>query len=362
MQRSRSFATTLLGPAFVLVAAATLVMAALPALAQESPPVPEPTPVPEYAPFERPPIEAPVEGYTRSDGTIVLTDEGFCSYLLGSIWDEDELTFSALIDRSKKQKKARGAAFQPVTDVAVLQRCADTLNAFRLGLPEDDPLAAWARQNPVVPEALAALLPADLLRDPLAQPAPVGDGARTSGFGDLLSAPFGLTGGTYFVQVDSAACATWSGSLRGAGNPSLEFGPVEGQNYLYDVAPANYYWDISAPGCDWSVDLVAVDLGPEPTATPAPRAVVPKLFGDEWVDNIAVKNEDFLTAAQARAAILAAGLDVGSCTEEAHPPIRPGQVWNQDPPAGTLLEIGSTVDVWIGSDCDIVMGDRIEVG
>lgn len=30
--------------------------------------------------------DAPLEGYTRSDGTIVLTDDLFCRFLLGSLW------------------------------------------------------------------------------------------------------------------------------------------------------------------------------------------------------------------------------------------------------------------------------------
>ena len=113
-------------------------------------------------------------------------------------------------------------AFLPASNAGVLQRCSDVLNAFRLDAPEEDPLAVWARSGPVVPEALADLLPADLLSNPLAEPQAIGDGSRTSGFGDLFSAPLGLTGGTYFVQVDDRACDSWAGSLKCARDPSLE--------------------------------------------------------------------------------------------------------------------------------------------
>lgn len=312
---------------------------------------------PEYEQFERPEPQAPVEGFARGDGTLILKDADFCSYLLGSIWGDDELTFAALIDRSKRQRKALKAAFRPLTDEVVLQRCADVLNAFRLAPPEGDTLAAWARSGPVVPEALAGLLPADFLTDPLAEPAPIGDGSRTTGYGDLFSAPFGLTGGTYFAQVNAGTCAAWSGTLRGARDPSLDLGSVDGKGYFYDVPPANYYWDITAPECDWSVDLVAVDLGPEPTATPVPKAVVPRLVGDQWRRN--ERNPEYLEATTARAAVLAAGLEIGACTHAESPPIWPQLVWQQDPAPGTLVEFGSTVDVWIGVDCEILTGERI---
>ncbi|MFV2061966.1 MAG: PASTA domain-containing protein [Chloroflexota bacterium] len=338
----------------VVAASIAIVATALPVVAQEQ----------EYEQYERTAPQPPVEGFTRADGTLILRDQDFCSYLLGSIWGEEELTFKRLIDRSKNQRKARKAAFQPLTDADVLQRCTDVLNAFRLEVPQGDPIAPWARLGPVVPEALADLLPADLLSEPLAQPDPIGDGSRTSGFGDRFSSPFGLSGGTYFVQVDARACESWSGSLRDARDPGVDLGAIDGQAYLYDVQPANYYWDISAPDCDWSVDLVAVDLGPEPTATPKPKAVVPKLFGETWDRLPGASNPEWMPADVARATLLDAGLEVGTCTEQPKPPrtsVWPNRVWQQDPAPGTLLEFGSTVDVWIGQDCDVLKGDRIIV-
>ena len=212
--------------ALIAVSLMALLVTSLPALGQE----------PEYEEYLRPGLEDPLAGYTRSDGTLILRNQDFCSYLLGSLWGADTLTFTDLIDRSKKQKKARKAAFAPSTDPELLQQCADVLDAFRIRPPEEeDPLAAWARSGPVVPEALAHLLPADLLNDPLAEPGPIGDGSRTSGFGDLFSAPFGLTGGTYFVQVDDRDCPFWSGALRGARDPSLAFDVADARAYLYDV-------------------------------------------------------------------------------------------------------------------------------
>jgi hypothetical protein len=337
----------------VALALVALAVASLPTIAQDG------EAVSEFDQLERPASQEPVQGYTRSDGTLVLTDEGYCSYLMGALWGEQELTFSELIDKSKKQKKAQDAAFQPLTDAALLQECVDVLNAFRLVAPEEDRLPTWARSGPVVPEALAGFLPADLLNDPLAQPAAVGDGARTGGFGDLLSPPFALTGGAYFIAVDAAACESWSGVMRAARDPAVELQASDGQTYLYNVAPANYFWDVAAPDCDWTIDLVAYDIPPEPTPTPEPMAVVPALHGEKWVDNVAVKNREFLNAAEARAALVAAGLEVGDCLLEQSPPISPDRVWMQSPLAGTLLPIGSFVDVWIGQDCDIVSGGRI---
>ena len=61
--------------------------------------------------FPAPDGVSQLEGYTRSDGTIVLTDEAFCSFLLGSLWGDDKFTFRSLIDKTKKQKPAKAAAF-----------------------------------------------------------------------------------------------------------------------------------------------------------------------------------------------------------------------------------------------------------
>ena len=346
--------STLSALTIALVSTALLV-AALPVVAQE----------PGYDQFERPAPQPPVEGFTRGDGTLILKDTDFCSYLLGSLWGEQQLTFTSLIDRSKKQKKARKAAFQPLTDVAVLERCADILNAFRLQSLDGDSLAPWARSGPVVPESLANLLPADFLTDPLAEPEPVGDGTRTSGYGAVLSSPLGLTGGTYFVEVNARACESWSGVLRGARDSLVDLGTIDGHAYLYDVPPANYYWDVDAPDCDWSVDLVTVDLGPEPTPTPLSKATVPKLFGVDWDRNVGATNPEWMPAAAARQALHDAGLTTGSCTLQVKSEttrVWPGRVWQQDPPPGAQVEIGTPVNVWIGErDCDIFTGDRIEL-
>jgi hypothetical protein len=107
------------------------------------------------------------------------------------------------------------------------------------------------------------------------------------------------------------------------------------------------------------VDLVPVDLGPEPTATSAPRVAVPALAGTDWRRHF----ETFLTASEARQALLEAGLTVGECTEEPKtfeglPPVDADRIWAQDPVAGTLLEPGSAVDVTITSGCGILRGER----
>ena len=327
------------------ISAALLMMSAVPAIAQSEE-------------FPLPGSEAPLEGYTRSDGTIVLSDDSFCRFLLGSLWGSDQLTFSDLIDKSKKQKKARAAAFEPASDEATLARCAETVAAFRVEAPEGDTVAAWARRSPVVPEAFAGLLPEDFVARPLAQAAPVEDAARTSGFGSLVSAPFAVEGETWLAEVDAVACAEWTGVLRNARDADVSVELSDNREYLYNIPPGHYYWEVAAPDCDWSVDLVAIELGADPNATPLPRIPVPKLFGDEWRRG-AFENEDFLSAAQARKALLDAGLAVGECTEQEQWPVAAGRVWGQDPQPGTLLDAGSPVDVFVVSDCDIVLGDRL---
>ena len=188
----------------VAITLAALIAGAMPLAAQER------------EEFPQPGSELPLDGYTRTDGTIVLRDEAFCRFLLGSLWSGDELTFASLIDRTKKQKTARAAAFEPGSDEETLARCTDIIGAFRNEPPADDTLAAWARRSPVVPEALAGLLPDDLVVRPLAQPDEVGAAARTSGFGDTVSAPFEMASEAWLAEVDAVGCSEWTGTLRDA--------------------------------------------------------------------------------------------------------------------------------------------------
>jgi hypothetical protein len=299
--------------------------------------------------LERPGMGDTLTGTTRSDGLVVLADQDWCSYLFGALWGADELTFSRLIDRSAKQRKARRAAFAPVTDPATLERCAAILAAYQVAAPPDDPLPAWARGGPVVPEAIAPFLVPDLAADPLATPPPIGDGARTSGFGASRSAPFGLTGGVLYATVEAGDCASWSGTIRGVRDPALVAGELTASTYLYDVAPGFYFWDVQAPDCDWSVDLVPVELGPEPTPTPAPTPTpvptveVPSIVGPD--------------PSHPARALAAAGLVLGECTEVDRPPYQPGSVLEQSPAAGTVVDVGSAVDVVVRSPgCDLVTG------
>ncbi len=329
------------------IAAAALLAGSMPAMAQD------------HEEFPQPGTELPLDGYTRTDGTIVLSDEAFCRHLLGSLWADDRLTYADLIDKTKKQKKAKGAAFQPGSDGDTLARCTDIISAFRAEPPEDDTLAAWARRSPVIPEALAALLPEDFVARPLAQPDEIGDAARTSGFGDTVSAPFEMDSETWLAEVDALGCDDWTGSLRSARHADIAIELNGIREYLYNVDPGHYYWEVSAPGCDWSVDLVPIALGPDPNATPVPRIPVPKLFGEKWSRSPGQTNPDYLTAAQARQVLIDAGLVVGQCTEQPEGFVGAGRVWGQDPIPGTLVEPGSPVDVFIVSDCDVVLGDRV---
>jgi hypothetical protein len=327
------------GTLSLALSAALAVALAVPVVAQE------------YEEYERPPIEDPVRGYQRADGITVLDDTSFCSYLLGAIWGDERLTFRGLINRSRQQRPAKRAAFRPVADEPTLERCVEVLNAFRGGTGDEDRLPAWAREQPVVPEALVLLLPADPGSAPLAEPPPIGDGARTSGFGSRVSAPFVLWGGNYYVEPDTAGCETWTGAIRGLADPSVVAATVDGATNLYDVAMGNYYWDVVASECEWSVDLVTVEPVPDPTPTPRPMATVPRLVGSSnYVQG--GENPEWLTAEQAREAIDAAGLVVGSCTEAFRFIFPPGRIMEQDPPAGAVVEPGSAVDLVVRSGSD----------
>ena len=163
----------------------------------------------------------------------------------------------------------------------------------------------------------------------------------------------------WLAEVDAVGCSEWTGTLRDARDGENSIALTGIREYLYDIDPGHYYWQVSAPACDWSVDLVPIDLGADPGSTPAPRVPVPQLFGENWSRTYGETNPGFLTATQARQAILDAGLTVGECTQEPQGFVGEGRVWGQDPAPGSLLEMGSPVDVFIVSDCDVVVGDRV---
>jgi hypothetical protein len=298
-------------------------------------------------------------GYTRGDGTIVLDDVSFCRHLLDASLGAERLTYASLLDKSRQQKRARKAAFVAGSDAQALDRCAAALRAFRDEAPAhgDDLVPGWARRAPVVPDALVGLLPDDLVARPLALTDEVVSAARTSGSGDLVSAPFSVTPGPWLAQVEAVGCDTWTGVLRDARDPSRAFELRDTREYLYELGGGHYYWQVSAPDCDWSVDLVPVVLGPDPTPTPEPRAMVPNLIGGEWDAHPGAPNPTWLDAAAAREAVLAAGLVAGTCnTAEGY---RADRVFKQEPVAGTLAPYGSPVDIWIARDCDVYAGDRV---
>ncbi len=325
--------------------AASLIVASLGALAQESQ---------EYL---GPDADAPLSGYTRTDGTVVLTDASFCRYLLGTVIGDERLTYVDLLDKTKKQKRAKRAAFS-ATDEGAVARCVEVLTASRTDVPEDDTLAAWARAAAVVPESMAGLLPEDFTAEPLAQPDEIGAAARTSGFGDLVSAPFTVTPGPWLAQLDATACAAWDGTLRNAREPDDAITLEDSREYLYDLEGGHYYWDVSASDCDWSVDLVPVVFEPDPTPQPTPQAIVPALFAGDWNPRPHAPNSKHLTAVQAREAVLAAGLITGTCHQDGSSD-RQNRVWKQEPIAGMLVEPGSAVEVWVATDCDVYEGKRV---
>lgn len=303
--------------------------------------------------------QSPLTGYTRGDGTIVLDDVAFCRHLLDASFGSARLTYAALLDKSRQQKQARKAAFVAGSEQEALDRCAAALTAYSTEPPlqDGDIVPGWARRAPVVPAALAGLLPDDLVANPLALTDEVVPAQRTSGSGDLVSAPFSVTPGPWLAQLDAVGCDSWAGTLRDARDPGRAFELRDTREYLYELGGGYYYWDVSAPDCDWSVDLVPVVLGPDPTPTPAPRAVVPNLIGDAWDNYPGAGNPSWLNAAEAREAVLAAGLTTGTCHVQSRG--RADRVWQQEPLAGTLLPFGSPVDIWIAGDCDVYAGDRL---
>ena len=210
-----------------VLAAAALILTAAPAAGQAE----EEFPAGDTA--------APLTGYTRGDGTIVLDDASFCRYLLGSAFGDKRLTYLALLDKSKKQRKARAGAFTAGSDEAAVAGCVDALAAFGTESAADGP-PGWARRAPVVPQSLVVLLPDDLLAQPLAQPDEIGEAARTSGTGSLVSAPFSVTPGPWLAELDAVGCDEWSGALRDAQHPERSFELADTREYLYELDGGHY--------------------------------------------------------------------------------------------------------------------------
>ena len=69
-------------------------------------------------------------------------------------------------------------------------------------------------------------------------------------------------------------------------------------------------------------------------------------------------NPGHLTAAEAREAVLAAGLVTGTCNLDDSGK-HGNRVWQQQPVAGELVDFGTAVDVWIAVDCDVYDGTRV---
>ncbi len=117
-------------------------------------------PVPVSEEFER--VGLPSVFGNRVGDLIVLDDEGFCSYLLGGIWNRASIVPSDLVLGQSSDKQAVQAAVDanaqfPATDGEMLERCAQTLRRFRTAEP--DALAPeWSKDHPVVPQAFASLV------------------------------------------------------------------------------------------------------------------------------------------------------------------------------------------------------------
>ena len=194
--------------------------------------------------------------------------------------------------------------------------------------------------------ALARFLPADATTA-LAAPPPPTDGARTEGFGSRQSAPFTLFGGSYYIEPSTEGCASWTGSIRQADSPDTVLATVDGPLNLYDVELGTWFWDVTAPDCDWSVDISPLVIV-EATPPRVPVAIVPQLIGvDPWNPTDGSQNADWLTADAAKVALEAAGLVVGTCAEEFRFPYGPGVVMEQDPAPGTTVELGTAVNVLV---------------
>jgi hypothetical protein len=306
----------------------------------------------EDLPF--PALETTLHGQRRSDDIIVLTDKSFCALVLGSLWGTDELTYTRLLDRSKKQKKARKAAFTPGADGATVDRCAAILNAYRDPAGTDEAIPTWAREAAVLPDTLARFLPVDTATALATPPEPT-DGARTEGFGSRQSAPFTLFGGAYYIEPSTEGCDAWSGVIRRPDAPDTVLATVDGPTNLYDIPLGTWFWDVTASDCDWSVDISPVVLV-EATPSPRPLVEVPRLVGSaEWAPQ--QDNPEYLTVEQARAALDAVGLPVGTCEVATLRIEAPRRVIGQDPAPGTMVEPGTPVNVVVREEgCDVLTG------
>jgi hypothetical protein len=204
----------------------------------------------------------------------------------------------------------------------------------------------------VLPEALARFLPADATTALATPPAPT-SGARTEGFGSRQSAPFTLFGGAYFIEPSTDGCDSWSGVIRRPDAPDTVLATVDGPMNLYDVPLGTWFWDVTASDCDWSVDISPLEIV-EATPTPPPMIEVPRLVGSApWAPQ--QDNPEYLTVEDARAALDAVGLPVGTCDIATLRVEAPRRVIQQDPAPGTLVDPGTPVNVVVReSGCDVL--------
>ena len=56
-----------------------------------------------------------------------------------------------------------------------------------------------------------------------------------------------------------------------------------------------------------------------------------------------------------------AGLVPGTCHTDTSGSRTDAKIWQQEPVAGSLVDFGTTVDIWVGLDCDIYEGTRVAV-
>jgi len=117
-----------------------------------------------FSDYERPGLGA-LTGFTREDGVIVLSDRGFCAYLLGAVWGKNEVQGArAWEDASRKRTQNRRSV--PGWDPDVLDACATALAWFSYPLTQSYlELPEWANRAPVVPQAFLGLL-----REPVLDP------------------------------------------------------------------------------------------------------------------------------------------------------------------------------------------------
>ena len=304
--------------------------------------------------FDRPFLDEPVTGYERSDDIVVLDDRSFCSHLLGI----DLGRTRADVPRPHQPHapaeagQARGVrAGLRRGDARCVRQRAQRVPRGAVDRRRGRRLGPRARRHP---GGLRGA-PAGGRRDrPARHAASPGRWRAHRGLREPRPARRSRCSTATTTSSPTRAPAARGPPRSAASMTPPSSRPCPSPRTSTTSSSANYFWDVTADDCDWSVDITAVAPIPDPTPTPRPMATVPQLAGPgPWVAQ--QENPEYLTVEQAREALDAAGLRVGACEHVSLRVEAPRRVVGQDPAPGTQVPPGSEVNVVVREEgCDVL--------